>query len=431
MKCIFADSQDFIDPTYDFETDSHRQGHQRYWNDQYPHEHLDHAPYDGILVSRAIVGDHLFSGKYTESQAMRFRRDGARAFLRYPESRYPGSLMVGDCGAFQYHRMETPPYSPQDMLEFYEDGLFTHGCSVDHIIFDFDSIYDVGMLPAPVEAAARQQLTLSNASEFLKQAQPMRSYFEPIGVVQGWSPGSMADAAKQLVAMGYKYIAIGGLVPLGMKATHLAIQAVRDAIPAHIKVHALGFAKANHLHEFVRYNLASFDTTSPLIRAFKDAKDNFWQLSGDGIQFYSAIRIPQAHGNNKLIQKIQSGPLLSENVVKKEQAALKALRAYAVRSVDLGEALGCVLDYTRMVFEDDRKSKESNERDVDRLAVRYEQTLSARPWEGCGCRVCRDVGIEAVIFRGRNRNIRRGFHNLQVFNSYLASVNCAALDMAA
>ena len=28
-------------------------------------------------------------------------------------------------------------YSVDDIVEFYADGQFTHGCSVDHIIFQF------------------------------------------------------------------------------------------------------------------------------------------------------------------------------------------------------------------------------------------------------------------------------------------------------
>ena len=45
---------------------------------------------------------------------------------------------VGDCGAFSYRDQEKPPYTPADMVEFYDDCRFTHGCSVDHIIFEFD-----------------------------------------------------------------------------------------------------------------------------------------------------------------------------------------------------------------------------------------------------------------------------------------------------
>jgi hypothetical protein len=82
MKFIFADSLDFVDPGYDFERDSHSSGRKPYWSDHYPHEVFQDPPYDGVLISRGIVGDHRFSGRYTPGQAMRFRRIGAREFLR-------------------------------------------------------------------------------------------------------------------------------------------------------------------------------------------------------------------------------------------------------------------------------------------------------------------------------------------------------------
>ena len=137
MKFIYADSLDFVDPDYDFENDQHAPGREPYWGDQYPHEILGHAPYDGILVSRAIVGDQRLSGKYSESQAMRFRLVGARQFLRFTGPDFDKRLLFGDCGAFSYVNQEEPPYSPEETAEFYEENGFTHGLSVDHIIFDF------------------------------------------------------------------------------------------------------------------------------------------------------------------------------------------------------------------------------------------------------------------------------------------------------
>ena len=78
MKFIFADNLDYVDPRYDFLEDRSPADRETYWDDQYPHEILGFAPYDGILISRAVVGGHQLSGKYTESQAMRLRRVGAR-----------------------------------------------------------------------------------------------------------------------------------------------------------------------------------------------------------------------------------------------------------------------------------------------------------------------------------------------------------------
>ena len=36
------------------------------------------------------------------------------------------------------------------------------------------------------------------------------------------------------------------------------------------------------------------------------------------------------------------------------------------------------------------------------------------PWRECHCGLCAEHGIEIAIFRGSERNKRRGFHNLSV-----------------
>jgi hypothetical protein len=379
---------------------------------------MDEPPYDGILISRAIVGDHLFPGKYTESQAMRFRREGARTFLRYLENDYPGSLIIGDCGAYQYHKLEKPPYTPEDIAEFYDDAGFTHGCSVDHIIFDFDPEYDSGK-SIPIELKKRREITLENAECFLKISKHMRKDFQPIGVIQAWSPNSMAEAARQLVGMGYDYIALGGLVPLNVKSIHLVLQAITEKLRPNIKIHLLGFAKANHLDEFLKYGIASFDTTSPLIRAFMDARQNYWVTNGVGIDYYMAIKIPQVYENFSVRNKVKSGCCRQEETVALEYVALRLIRAYAAREAGLEDALNAISEYSSLVLTDNKRPEESNKRKLDKLIEGYRRTLEDRPWEKCRCRVCREAGVEVVIFRSSNRNKRRGIHNLGAFNNYL------------
>jgi hypothetical protein len=53
--------------------------------------------------------------------------------------------------------------------------------------------------------------------------------------------------------------------------------------------------------------------------------------------------------------------------------------------------------------------------DDENLLTDYQEILTARPWERCGCPICREHGIEVAIFRGNNRNRRRGFHNTRRF----------------
>ena len=45
----------------------------------------------------------------------------------------------------------------------------------------------------------------------------------------------------------------------------------------------------------------------------------------------------------------------------------------------------------------------------------YEELLRREPWNDCDCPICDEHGIEVAIFRGNNRNRRRGFHNTRRF----------------
>ena len=47
----------------------------------------------------------------------------------------------------------------------------------------------------------------------------------------------------------------------------------------------------------------------------------------------------------------------------------------------------------------------------------HEKLMSDQPWKKCKCPVCKNLGIQVVVFRGANRNRRRGFHNTWVFLS--------------
>jgi hypothetical protein len=414
MRFAYADSLDLVDPGYDFLRDRNAPGRQPYWDDVYPHEILDEPPYDGMLVSRGIVGDRG-GGKYTQTQARRFRLVGARAFLRLDKEKHRRLAIFGDCGAFTYHDAPEPPYTPEDMLAFYEDGGFDYGCSVDHIIFDFQPTLR-GMDGGSKEARRRYEITLANAEAFLAASRRLGNRFTPLGVVQGWSPGSMAEAARSLVKMGYGYLAVGGTVPLKAEQIHQCLRAIREAIPAEVRLHILGFAKADDIGEFRGYEIASFDSASPMIRAFKDARANYYLRADDGrMLYYTAVRVPQADESPRLARLVKRGALRQEDLRALEGSALALVRAFGRRQADLGEALGAVLDYAVPAMFGDLAAAEREAKRRD-LAGRYARTLGDRPWERCACPICRALGVEVVLFRASNRNKRRGIHNLAVFH---------------
>ncbi|QKE37677.1 tRNA-guanine transglycosylase DpdA [Ferrovum myxofaciens] len=412
MKFIFSDSLDMVDPLYDFIEDRNSPERRPYWDDTYAHELFIKPPYDGMLVSKAIVGDHRVKGKYSESQAMRFYRVGAREFLRLNDPKYSSMPIFGDCGAFSYAQEDIPPYSSEEIAEFYNSCGFTHGCAVDHIIFDFSE--DLSGLEGGSEDAMRRfDITLENAEQFLKSHHEQQSTFIPLGVVQGWSPNSMAEAARRLCAMGYNYLAIGGLVPLKAPQIHSIIKAIRNAIPPSIRIHLLGFAKADVIDQFVQYNITSFDTTSPLLRAFKDDKKNYYVLNDtEDLSYFTAIRIPQATENPRLTRAAKEGKINQEVMQSLEKLSLKTLRAFDQGNASIQETLDAVISYNVFLESALHDNVAIREKLASKLEPLYRNTLESKPWKNCPCPICQKVGIEVIIFRGSNRNRRRGMHNI-------------------
>ena len=144
MKFFFPDSQDQIDPGFDLVTEERSPLRVRQRDDLYLHEVLSGHVIDGLLVSKAIVdGVPGTSGKYTLAQRHRLYRAGVRRFFRLDAAPGPRVLTMGDCGAFSYVRDEEPPYSPDQVIDFYEECGFDLGISVDHVILGYDPTADV------------------------------------------------------------------------------------------------------------------------------------------------------------------------------------------------------------------------------------------------------------------------------------------------
>ena len=417
MKFIYADSLDVVDPTFDFIKDNFTPNRSPYWDDCFTHEMFEKKPYDGILVSRATVGEGSGDkSSYSAGQSLRFTREGARKFLRLDGSRFNEVCIFGDNGAFSYAKEDLPPFSVQSTVEFYEESGFTHGCAVDHIVFQFGQ-HDEG---SP-ESKRRFELTLSMASDFLKKHKETKATFIPIGVIQGWSPESLKDAAEQLLKMGYRYLAIGGLVPLRINEIKLAVQSVSDALTGYpdAKIHLLGFAKTDYISELAKYKVVSFDSASPMVQAFKDSSNNYWfNPSSTELTKYCAIRIPQATENPALVRAAKAGLLNQERLIASEKSALTALRSIdGSTAVDLDPIISEVLEYSKLLFIAAKNSESLIEQKIEKLRTQYEITLKIQPWNTCGCDICSAIGIEAIIFRGSNRNKRRGMHNIKVLHN--------------
>jgi hypothetical protein len=399
MKFFFPDSHDLVDPSFDFASERRSETRLRHRDDQYAHEVYDETPYSGILVSKAIVdGTEKGAGKYTTAQRHRLLRMGVREFFRFGERSLE---TIGDCGAFSYVKEKKPPYSVDEVITFYLDCQFDHGVSVDHIILGYhsDEAGD-GVLDSTVlsDYQERQEITLTLAREFMAIHKRQKLRFTPVGVAQGWSPKSYASSVSALQKMGYRYIGVGGLVPLKTDEIIACLRKVDALRKQETQLHLFGVNRCEQLDEFAGYGVTSFDSTSPLLQAFKHDRENYYTQD----YRYSALRVPQIEGNARLGGQIRAGSVNQENARRLEQACLKALVHYDQRGGKVDSALNLLREYD--LVHDGRKDRTAD----------YRKTLVDRPWKSCKCKICRDLGIHVVIFRGAERNRRRGFHNLYV-----------------
>jgi hypothetical protein len=221
--------------------------------------------------------------------------------------------------------------------------------------------------------------------------------------------------------MGYKYLAAGGMVPLRSPAIHACLDAIGEKLRPDMGLHILGFAKADQIHEFTRHHITSFDTTSPLLRAFKDSKVNYFLPGSNGsLRYYTAIRIPQALENNTLKRLVKYGRIIPNRLIQLERDALDSVRGYDRGEVGLEQTLDATTKYAEVLLTDpDPDSSPVPERKLLELRQRYQHTLEDKPWKECDCAICSKISVEVAIFRSSNRNKRRGIHNLHVYNKHV------------
>jgi hypothetical protein len=403
VKFFFPDAHDLVDPSFDFETERREYRGSRQQSQQYAHEALGNPPYDGMLISKAMVDGRGKGVRYSFAQVQRLRRIGAREFLRLnqPGLEKPIETM-GDCGSFSYVGEKEPPFTVDEVLDFYADAQFDYGISVDHVILGYDSKL-TSFDEAPEDWRDRFRITLERANEFIGHSRAQRLGFTPVGAVQGWNPASYAQAVGAMQDMGYRYIAVGGLVPLKNHEVLASLETIDAIRLPDTKLHLLGITRLEELRNFQKYGVYSFDSTSPLKKAFMDDKDNYYTPD----RTYTAIRVPQVGENTMLKKRILSGEIDQRRALALEKNCMQGLKAFEKGAISTELLVDHLREYEALWH---------GEKDD---SPRYRETLTDAPWKNCSCGVCKQLGIHVLIFRGAERNRRRGFHNLHALRDRL------------
>jgi hypothetical protein len=463
MKYFIPEWDDRVDPDYEFLTDGITPDRDPYVHDVYAHEIYPSPNYDGILVSKSVIEEN-------KTKKERIRKIGIHRHVRVPRN-FP---LMGDCGAFNYIDEEVPPYETDETLEFYETLDFDFGVSIDHLIIpghlkktvhsvlnasggeeriseaEFEKLKESGLplvkgraYPRDLfesrdflacyeeedfrEAKRRWALTLDNSKDFISSHKKKGCHFTPIAGCQGYSVDSQVEMFKEQQAMGYKYIALGGLVRSKTTEILNILEGVNRIRKPDVRIHLFGVARPEAIPAFVEARVDSVDSARFLRQAWLSATSNYYSgdvdrfvtglkrkagaVSGGGDEDevdekwrYAAVRVPplQREGGEAFTAK--AGKLIAkgwtlEKLRKEEQKSLSALRAFDQGNLGIDKTLDAVLAYDQLMGGDVRN------------APHYRRVLEDKPWRICPCVVCKTTGIDVILFRRNNRNRRRGFHN--------------------
>lgn len=382
MRFFIPDWDDLVDPGYNFETDTPTSGKQKYHDEIYAHQIYKKPNYDGLLFSKGTVEDGQFKTNLVKEQKI------------HNFARFQGPIL-GDCGAFSYITEDKPPYQTKEILDYYQNLGFDYGVSIDHLI-----------IPAfyPVKEY-RYQLTRDNAREFLTQHQAGNYTFTPIGVAQGWSPETYRAAVVELLEWGYTYIGLGGLARTKTEKILEILKLIAPVLGSDTDLHLFGVARDREQDEmdlFRKLGVTSFDSASYLRRAWMSATTNYFTEDGGR---YAALRISPVYAASPRVKSIiADGIATIEQLKSLERNALLAVRDYDRGALDLETTLDVLLEIDRL-----------EEYNYEQHKGLYRKVLTDMPWKKCPCPICQQLGVEVIIFRGNDRNRRRGFHNTHIF----------------
>lgn len=210
--------------------------------------------------------------------------------------------------------------------------------------------------------------------------------------------------------MGYKHIALGGLVPRRdddileiLSAVRCAIQSRASVEKENLWLHLFGVLRPKLQPIFKELGISSFDSASYFRKAWLRSDQNY--LAADGLHWYGTIRIPIS--TSKAMRDAAAAKGIStKELVKLEQDCLEAIDDFDGTKNSREQVLRSIDRYDPLL---QRRGKDNHSPD------RHSLLLRDKPWEQCNCPFCRSAGIHVVVFRGASRNKRRGLHNTWVF----------------
>lgn len=399
VSYFLPDWDDLLDEDFNFELDCFSDLSRQQRNDK--HCCILMQPKrmcDGILVSLA---QHVTSKgplrriMGTESTSLAPKNLRRRFGLGNNQS------LFGDCGAFSYVNEDEPTISVEQALALYDLYGFDFGASVDHIPVSVIERNGNKTKLSKEERVARVEITKQNAELFIKFARQRQVSFIPVGTIQALNADEYAQTAHDYYSMGYQHLAIGGLVPMPdsvVEETVKKVMTVVSSLEPHPWVHLFGIFRPKLQALFRELKVDSFDSATYFRKAWLRSDQNYLASNGE---WYAAIRVPMT-SDGRTRKRLEESGLKIEQLEAQETNVMRMLSQYDREEIGIQEVLDAVIEYDELL---------TRSSDVGSLRLKYKKTLQDRPWRNCDCPFCQKAGIHMLIFRGSNRNKRRGAHN--------------------
>ena len=402
---FLPDWDDFLDVDYDFDSDAFSSTSRKMRKEEHSIAIMRPSRLcDGVLVSLA---QHLGSKGLLRRVPIADKTSLAPVSVRSHFKLEPDQWAFGDCGAFSYASDDYPPITVERAVSVYDLYEFDLGASVDHIPVAQVQTENGKVKLTEQERRKRVKITRDNAQQFIDQHCARGAHFIPVGVIQGLSAKDYANQIPEYLEMGYRYLALGGLVSRSDTGVLEIVEGIHNRV-AKLKerpwIHLLGIFRPSLQSHFRRLQVNSFDSATYFRKAWLRSEQNYLGIDGN---WYPAIRIPPTR-DPRTLQRLRFSGIPEKRIKRLEEKALEALHLFDRGEKTLKSCLKAITNYDELLFRGDGGWKG--------LYENYEKVLVAKPWKLCSCKMCRSLGIDVLIFRGMNRNKRRGAHNtLQLF----------------
>jgi hypothetical protein len=230
---------------------------------------------DGVLVSLA---QNLGSKGLLKRVGVSAQDSLSPRSVRVHFNLGPDQWAFGDCGAFSYVSEEKPTISVEQAVALYDLYAFDLGASVDHIPVTELATPRGKIALSEQEQRRRVTLTRDNAEQFLKIHRERRARFIPVGVIQGLDAQNYAQQVGAYIEMGYRHLALGGLVPRAdteILAIVRAVQAEAKKFKDRPWLHLLGVFRRPLQPHFRELGIGGFDSASYFRKAWLCSDQNY------------------------------------------------------------------------------------------------------------------------------------------------------------